>query len=86
MREPRALAAHRLDQVLFGRAQQLGVARDRLGIIEDRDVHVRVLRRASRASAGSRRDSRPAVFDHSGIAHHHIARTGRKAETAPARR
>ena len=48
MGEPGGLAAHRGDQIGLDRLQQFGVAGDGLRVVEDRDVHVRILRRRRR--------------------------------------
>ena len=78
-RQLRALAMHRVDQRLLGASQQLAVARHRLGVVEDRDVHLRGLVRLGEPAAevalvvGER--LRPLRIDD-----HHVARAGRKAE------
>ena len=72
------LAVHEVDQVLLGRAQQLGVAGHRLGVVEDRDIHgpgfVRQREPAAKIVAELVDRLRPR-----GIAHHHLAGAGRKA-------
>ena len=66
-RQMHPLAVHEVDQILLGRAQQLGVAGRRLGVVEDRDVHRPRFRRQARASGGSRRDSRRASSTRRGL-------------------
>ena len=77
--EMNRLAAHRLDEIALRRAQQFRVARHRLGVVEDGDVHRAGLvgERLPGAKVGAKGVER---LRPQGIAHHHVAGTGGKAE------